>query len=117
MILLNPGPANTTETFKQAKTRQDICTREREFGDLMGRVRDGVTRVVTNSHEYTSVLFTGSGTASVEAAIASAVPANGRLLVIDNGSYGTRMAQIAEAYGMRHDVESFGVGHATNRSG
>jgi 2-aminoethylphosphonate aminotransferase len=110
MILLNPGPANTTETVKQAMTRPDICPREREFGDLMGRVRDGVTRVVTSSHEYTSVLFTGSGTAAVEAAIASAVPANGRLLVIDNGSYGTRMAQIAEAYGMRYDVESFGVG-------
>lgn len=110
MILLNPGPANTTETVKQAMTRPDICPREREFGDLMGRVRDGVTRVVARGHDYTSVLFTGSGTAAVEAAIASAVPANGRLLVIENGSYGTRMAQIAGAYGMRCDVESFGVG-------
>jgi 2-aminoethylphosphonate-pyruvate transaminase len=110
MILLNPGPANTTETVKQAMTRPDICPREREFGDVMERVRDGVTRVVTASHDYTSVLFGGSGTAAVEAAIASAVPANGRLLVIDNGSYGTRMASIAQAYGIKYDVEDFGVG-------
>jgi len=110
MILLNPGPANTTESVKRAMTRPDICPREREFGDLMGRVRDGVTRVVSTSHDYTSVLFTGSGTAGVEAAIASAVPANGHLLVIENGSYGARMAQIAQAYGIRCEVESFGVG-------
>jgi 2-aminoethylphosphonate-pyruvate transaminase len=110
MILLNPGPANTTETVKQAMTRPDICPREREFGDLMERVRDGVTRVVSKSHDFTSVLFTGSGTAGVEAAIASAVPANGHLLVIENGSYGLRMAQIAQAYGIRCDVEGFGVG-------
>lgn len=110
MILLNPGPANTTDTVKRAMTRPDICPREREFGDLMERVRDGITRVVTASTDYTSVLFTGSGTAAVEAAIASAVPANGRLLVIDNGSYGTRMTQIAEAYGIRTEVEAFGVG-------
>lgn len=110
MILLNPGPANTTESVKRAMTRPDICPREREFGDLMGRVRDGVTRVVTSNHDFTSVLFTGSGTAAVEATIASAVPAHGRLLVVENGSYGVRMAQIAGAYGIRTDVESFGTG-------
>jgi 2-aminoethylphosphonate aminotransferase len=111
MILLNPGPANTSEAVKRAMTRPDICPREREFGDVMERVRDGVTRVVTSrSHDYTSVLFGGSGTAAVEAAIASAVPANGRLLVIDNGSYGARMVAIADAYGIHCEVEAFGVG-------
>jgi 2-aminoethylphosphonate aminotransferase len=110
MILLNPGPANTSEAVKRALTRPDICPREREFADVVSRVRDGVTRVVTNSPAYTAVLLGGSGTAAVEAAIASSVPADGRLLVIDNGSYGARIVQIAKAYGMRHDVESFGVG-------
>ena len=30
--------------------------------------------------------------------------------MIDNGAYGARVRQIAEAYGIAHDVESFGVG-------
>ena len=30
--------------------------------------------------------------------------------MIDNGAYGARIRQIAEAYGIAHDVESFGVG-------
>lgn len=105
MILLNPGPANTSETVKRAMTQPDICPRERAFGDVLRQVRNGITRVVHDGDRYTSVLFAGSGTAAVEAAIASAVPSDGRLLVVDNGAYGARMAAIARAYGMAHDVD------------
>jgi 2-aminoethylphosphonate aminotransferase len=110
MILLNPGPANTTASVKEAMTRPDICPREPEFGQMMLRVRAGLTRVVHQGEAYTAVLFCGSGTAGVEAVISSAVPPDGRLLVIDNGSYGARIAAMAAAYGIPHDVESFGVG-------
>ena len=110
MILLNPGPANTSAAVKAAMTRPDICPREREFGEVMLKVRDGLTRVVHSGQSHTSVLFGGSGTAAVEAAIASAVPLDGRLLVVDNGAYGARIAQIAAAYGIDHQLLSFGVG-------
>jgi 2-aminoethylphosphonate-pyruvate transaminase len=110
MLLLNPGPGNTTETVKRAMTRPDICPREREFGAVLAWVRDGLTRVVHESTSFTAVMLTGSGTAAVEAAVSSAVPADGRLLVIENGAYGTRIAEIARAYGIEHDVLSFGVG-------
>jgi 2-aminoethylphosphonate aminotransferase len=110
MILLNPGPANTTETVKRAMTAPDICPREREFGDVLARVREDVTRVVHEGDRYQAVLLSGSGTAGVEAAISSSVPRDGRLLIVENGAYGMRMAQIATAYGIAHDVESFGVG-------
>ena len=33
-ILLNPGPATTTDNVKQALMVPDICPREQEFGDL-----------------------------------------------------------------------------------
>jgi 2-aminoethylphosphonate aminotransferase len=110
MILLNPGPANTTDAVKQAMTKPDICPREGEFGAVLARVRKGVTEVVHRGDKYTAVMFGGSGTAAVEAAIASAVPQDGRLLVVDNGAYGTRMTEIARAYGIAHDVAVFGVG-------
>lgn len=110
MVLLNPGPANTTASVKRAMTRPDICPRERDFGETLARVRDAVTRVVHAGDVYTSVLFGGSGTAAVEAAVASSVPAEGRLLVVDNGAYGARIAQIAQAYGIAHDVLALGVG-------
>ena len=110
MILLNPGPANTSARVKQAQVVEDICPRERPFGDLMGRICARLTRVVHAGDAFTTVLFGGSGTAAVEAAVASAVPKHGRLLVVDNGAYGARIAQIAAAYEMPHDVLDLGVG-------
>jgi len=111
MILLNPGPANTTATVKEAMTRPDICPREKEFGQVMLRVRDRLAEVVApGDDDFTAVIFCGSGTSGVEAAVSSTVPPDGRLLVIDNGAYGKRMAQMAAAYGIPHDVECFGVG-------
>ena len=114
MILLNPGPANTTATVKDAMTRPDICPRERGFGETMGRVRDGLTRVVHQGDEFTSVLFCGSGSAAVEATVASVIPPDGRLLVVDNGAYGDRIAEMAAAYGIPHELEDFGVGGYPN---
>ncbi len=110
MILLNPGPANTTASVKQAQVVPDICPREAAFGELLEGVVKQLAHLVDPSGQFIAVLFGGSGTAGVEAALASAVPENGRLLILDNGAYGRRMANIADAYCMPHDVLEFGVG-------
>ena len=34
-ILLNPGPATTTDTVKMAQIVSDICPRENEFASMM----------------------------------------------------------------------------------
>ncbi|MCV6608687.1 MAG: aminotransferase, partial [Campylobacterales bacterium] len=61
-ILLNPGPATTTDSVKYAQVVPDICPREYEFGDLMEYVSKELTTIVGSSEEYETVLFGGSGT-------------------------------------------------------
>lgn len=97
-ILLNPGPATTTDTVKMAQVVPDICPREQEFGDLMEFCATEITRFVGDPDHYATVLFGGSGTATVEAILSSVVPENGRILIIDNGAYGRRMCQITEIH-------------------
>src|ERR671923_738101 len=99
-ILLNPGPANTTATVRAALVMPDLCHREPEYFDMMRRCRTELTRLAGCGDDWTSVLFTGSGTAAVEAAICSAVPADRALLVVDNGVYGDPMLRIARAHGI-----------------
>jgi 2-aminoethylphosphonate-pyruvate transaminase len=99
-ILLNPGPANTSASVREALVMPDLCHREPECSDMMRRCRDGVVRLAGAGPDWTAVLFTGSGTASVEAAICAAVPADRALLVVDNGVYGDRMLKIARAHGI-----------------
>jgi 2-aminoethylphosphonate aminotransferase len=99
-ILLNPGPGTTSQTVKAALVVPDICPRENEFGMLMDGIRKDLVRVVHGGDEYTAVLFTASGTGGVEAAITSAVPRGKKMLVVENGAYGTRMAEIAGNFGI-----------------
>jgi 2-aminoethylphosphonate-pyruvate transaminase len=99
-ILLNPGPANTTPSVREALVMPDLCHREPECFEMMRRCRDGVVRLAGAGADWTTMLFTGSGTAAVEAAICAAVPADGALLVVDNGVYGDRMLKIARAHGI-----------------
>jgi len=102
-ILLNPGPATTTDTVKLAQVVPDICPRELEFGDLMGWISKQLTLFVGSEKRYDTVLFGGSGTAGVESVISSVV-GEGKLLILSNGSYGERMAEIAEVYRVDHEV-------------
>ena len=99
-ILLNPGPANTSSTVRAALVMPDLCHREPECFDMVRRCRDGLTRLAGAGDDWTTVLFAGSGTASVEAAICAGVPPDRALLVVDNGVYGDRMARIARAHGI-----------------
>lgn len=98
MILLTPGPANTTRSVKEAMVVEDICHREHVFTELLASIRRDLLRLLGAEATHDVVLFTGSGTCAVEAAVASCVPEGGRLLVLDNGSYGARMARIAETF-------------------
>lgn len=101
-ILLNPGPATTTDAVKAALVVSDICPREAEFGDLVVRVRRDLLAVAgADATTHTAVLLAGPGTAAMEAAIGSLVPAKGgRILILDNGAYGERAGQIAAALGV-----------------
>ena len=103
-ILLNPGPVNVSARVRDALNGPDICHRESEFFDLQDAIRARLLDAFDVSSDYTSVLLTGSGTAMVEAMITSAIPDGGRLLVVQNGTYGERIAKIAELHRIHRDI-------------
>lgn len=103
-VLLNPGPSTTTDSVKYAQVVADICPRELEFGNLMEEVAEGLTEVCANPKDYITVMFGCSGTGADEAMVSSCVPPDGKLLVVDNGSYGARLAKIASVYNIDMDV-------------
>ncbi len=99
-ILLNPGPATTTDSVKQAMVVEDICPREKDFGKLLDSIKEDLVKVIHGEQAYIAALFTASGTGGLEAAITSAVPKGKKILIVDNGAYGARMANIAVTFGI-----------------
>ncbi|MDR2772901.1 MAG: 2-aminoethylphosphonate--pyruvate transaminase [Elusimicrobiota bacterium] len=102
-VLLNPGPATTTDSVKYAQVCPDICPREEEFGEIMGQITKDLSSMAGKG-DIKTVLFGGSGTAVDEAMISSCVPKDGRLLIVNNGAYGARIAQIASIYQLKFEV-------------
>ena len=100
-ILLNPGPATTTDSVKMAQVVPDICPREKEFAGMMKSMREDLVRIVHGDlNKYTSVLFCGSGTMNIDVCINSLLPEGKKVLVINNGAYSTRAAEICEYYNL-----------------
>jgi len=104
MLLLNPGPVTLSERVRRSLLQPDLCHRESEFFDLQDEARKRLLEVYAlDPAAWTATLITASGTGAVESMIASLVPADGRLLVIDNGVYGERITQICVQYGIAHE--------------
>jgi 2-aminoethylphosphonate-pyruvate transaminase len=99
-VLLNPGPATTTDTVKYAQIVPDICPREDEFGDIMKQIGRDLVRVVHGEDAFTAVLFCGSGTINIDATVSSLVPAGKKILIVDNGAYSGRAVEVAQYYHM-----------------
>jgi 2-aminoethylphosphonate-pyruvate transaminase len=97
-ILFTPGPLNTRFDVKSAMLH-DVGSRDASFIELVAQIRSRLLDVAGVSHDaFASIPVQGSGTFALEAVISSAVPRDGLLLVIENGHYGRRLAQIAEAH-------------------
>jgi 2-aminoethylphosphonate-pyruvate transaminase len=107
-VLMNPGPVLVDERVRQALSLPDLCHREPEFAALMTRVSRKVTQVCGGDGGYASVVFSGSGTAALEAALSSIVPPGGKVLILDNGHYGERLEKIVAVHGIAHRVLRFG---------
>ena len=100
-VLLNPGPATTTDTVKMAQIVPDICPREKEFVSMMKQMCEDLVRIVHGDlNKYTSVLFCGSGTITMDVCINSLLPKGKKILIINNGTYSMRAVEICEYYNL-----------------
>ncbi len=114
-VLLNPGPATTTDTVKLAQVVPDICPREKEFADLMKGFRHDILKTVhADPANYTAVLFCGSGTLNMDVCLNSLLPAEAKVLVVNNGAYSSRAVEICRAYGLNHIDLRFPVDELPN---
>lgn len=107
-VLLNPGPATTTDTVKMAQVVPDICPREKEFAGMMKQLRSDLLHIAhAPADKFTAVLFCGSGTINIDICLNSLLPEGKKVLVVNNGAYSSRAVEICQYYGLQHiDLKS-----------
>ena len=107
MLILSPGPANISERVRRALTKPDIGHREAEFSTLLVDTKSLLLDVFGVPQGYACAVLSGSGTTAIEATITSLCDVTSGVLILSNGVYGERAAQIAQIYGVPHTLENF----------
>jgi len=107
-LLFTPGPLTTSVKVKAAMLR-DAGSRDPDFLQTVREIRErllalGGAATPKAADEYECVLMQGSGTFAIESVISSAIPREGKLLVLVNGAYGRRIAQMARVHGIETEM-------------
>jgi 2-aminoethylphosphonate-pyruvate transaminase len=104
-LLFTPGPLTTSQTVKQAMLR-DVGSWHYEFNATVKSVRERILTLagLSSAAGWEVIPLQGSGTFGVEAVLSTIIPANGKLLVLVNGAYGERIAQMAQYMKLAHAI-------------
>ena len=102
-ILLTPGPLTTTLRTKLAMLK-DWGSWDADFNAVTASVRKHLLDIIHGQDSHVVVPLQGSGTFSVEAAVATVVPRDGHVLVPDNGAYCKRAAKLSTMMGRKATV-------------
>lgn len=95
MLLMIPGPVQVHERIIRAMCRQMIGHRSAEFGEILKFCAEVMKEVFKTKGDI--FFISGSGTAGLEAAIAS-FSNSAKFVTLENGKFGERLGEIAEKY-------------------
>ena len=74
-VLFSPGPVMTSARVKAALVHHDVCHRDGDYAAVVERLQGKLRPVFGASPAHEMLLLTGSGTAAMEMAISSVIPA------------------------------------------
>ena len=99
LTLFCPGPVTTSARVKRALASADISHRDQAFVQVLARAVQRIKRVA-NAPDHEVLLVGGGATAATEATLATFIGAEERLLVVSNGAFGERFAEMAGCLGI-----------------
>lgn len=104
MLNFTVGPVMSSETVREIGAEQVPYFRTPEFSELMFE-NERLVKTFAKAEKNARVCFmTGSGTASMEAAVINVFTEKDNVLVVDGGSFGHRFVEILEIHQIPHTI-------------
>lgn len=104
-LLMIPGPTPLPEAVREVLSRPAVGHRSAEFKEVLKRVFPNLRWIFQCKNQV--FLYTASGTGAMEAALSNTINTGERILVLVNGVFSQRWAEIAKTLGIL--VESLDV--------
>ncbi|MGC9191853.1 MAG: pyridoxal-phosphate-dependent aminotransferase family protein [Conexivisphaera sp.] len=112
-LLLTPGPTILDRRVREALAGPQLSHDSPEFLEIL-RALPGMVREIVRDSTAGVALVTGSGTLGIEMALSSMVSRSDRVLVLESGHFGSRLAELARRYAGQVDVLSAPPGRAVH---
>jgi len=106
ILLLGPGPSNTSQRVLDALADPTIGHLDPVFLDLADKLQAKIARLMKAEGGMT-MFVSGTGSAGMEAAVLNAIEPGDRVLVCVNGVFGGRMAEVSRRAGAEVDTVEF----------
>ena len=104
MLNFTVGPVMSSENVLSIGGEQVPYFRTSEFSALMLENESYMKKYAKAKNDARAVFMTGSGTASMEAAVINCFNQQDSVLVIDGGSFGHRFVEILHIYDIPHTI-------------
>ncbi len=98
-ILLGPGPSLVSARVMRALATPVLGHLDPQLLSTMDDVRDALRRTFSAPEGSTALAVSGTGTAAMETCVANLVEPGTRMVVVTNGYFGDRLAEIGQRLG------------------
>lgn len=115
MLNFTIGPVTMDRETLEIGSRQIPYFRTPEFSKLMLENEELLKRYMGAPKGARVIFMTGSGTASMEAAVMNLFDETDRVLVVNGGSFGQRFEDICRIHGIPHEAIRLETGKALRR--
>lgn len=115
MLNFTVGPVQSCDEIHAIGAEDVPYFRTAEFSAIMLENERLMLKFAGAPEGSRAVFVTGSGTASMEAAVMNLLTPEDRALVVNGGSFGERFCQICEIHGIPHDEIRLATGKALTK--
>lgn len=112
MLNFTVGPVQTYKEILNIGKEQVPYFRTSEFSNIMFENEKLIKKFINADKESRTVFITGSGTASMEAAIINTLTKKDKALIVNGGSFGHRFVSLCKLHGIPFDEIKLDFGQA-----
>lgn len=102
MLNFTMGPVQSTNTILKIGAEQVPYFRTEEFSEMMLENERLIKKFAKAEESAKTVFITGSGTASMEAAIINTLTTKDKVIVVNGGSFGKRFVQLCQIHNIEY---------------
>ena len=110
MINFTVGPVQSDEEVRKIGAEQVPYFRTPEFSEIMLENEKLIKKFAGAKEDSRAIFITGSGTASMEAAVMNLFNENDNVLVVNGGSFGQRFVDLCNVHNIKHTEIKIAVG-------